>query len=543
MFRSLFFLGLVFIALAQLLTVTNCANPIAPQGGPRDSIPPRIVVEESTPNFRTNFRPERIDLTFDEWVRLENARQQLIISPPLRPLPEIRLRKKTVQLIFADTIEWRENATYVINLGTAVQDLTERNPAVDLRYVFSTGPVIDSLAVKGRVVEAYTGEPVKDVSIQLYEDLADSVVRTDLPFYVARTRKDGTFTVKNLKAGTFRILALEDLRNDYLYKEPAERIAFPDSVITVAAGDTTDVGTLRIFAPELPFRRLKVDTSRYGRIAIAYSRPPYDVTVRSEPPIALLPPAVDGDSLEFYYDAVRTEATDLILSRDTSYQDTLRLGLGRREAFRQTDTVRIAGRGGTQSPLRPLRLQFTQPLDSVVSSGISLLADTLEEPVSFTLRIDTTDRRFLLINSSWREELPYRFEALPGSVVDFFGVANRDTLSYRFRTDARDKFGNLRIDFLNANPDEQYLVRLLSGKSDLVETFVLANLPTYERSLSGLAPAEYRLEVILDTNRNGRYDVGDYFLARQPEVVRRVPLERLRANWDLEVEVDLGVGE
>lgn len=543
MSRSLLLIGLFLLVLAQLLTVTNCANPIAPQGGPRDSIPPQIVVEESTPNFRTNFRPEQIDLTFDEWVRLENARQQLIISPPLRPLPEIRLRKKTVQLVFADTIQWRENATYVINLGTAVQDLTERNPAVDLRYVFSTGPVIDSLAVKGRVVEAYTGEPVKDISVQLYEELADSVVRTELPFYVARTREDGTFTVKNLKPGTFRILALEDQRNDYLYKESAERIAFPDSVIVVAPGDTSDVGTLRIFAPELPFRRLKFDTSRYGRIAIAYSRPPYEVTVRSEPPIALLPPTVDGDSLEFYYDAVRTETTNLILSRDTSYQDTLRLGLGRREAFRQTDTVRITGRGATQSPFRPLRLQFSQPLDSVVSSGILLLADTLEEPVNFTLQVDTTDRRFLLVNSSWRDELPYRFQALPGSVVDFFGVANRDTINYAFRTDARDNFGNLRLTFLNANPDEQYVIRLLTGKSDLVETFVLANLPTYERTLTGYPPAEYSLEVILDTNRNGRYDVGDYFLARQPEIVRRVPLERLRANWDLEVDIDLGVGE
>ncbi len=445
MSRSLLLIGLFLLALAQLLTVTNCANPIPPQGGPRDSIPPQIVLEESTPNFRTDFRPERIDLTFDEWVRLEKARQQLIISPPLRPLPEIRLRKKTVQLIFADTIPWRENATYVINLGTAVQDLTERNPAVDLRYVFSTGPVIDSLAVKGRVVEAYTGEPVKDVSVQLYEALADSVVRAELPFYVARTREDGTFTIKNLKAGTFRLLALEDQRNDYLYKETNERVAFPDSLITIAPGDTTDVGTLRIFAPELPFRRLKADTSRYGRIAIAYSRPPYDVTVRAEPPIALLPPAVDGDSLEFYYDALRTETTDLILSRDTTYQDTLRLGLGRREAFRQTDTLRIASRGSAQSPLRPLRLVFSQPLDSVVSAGILLLADTLEEPVNFTLQIDSTDRRALLVNSSWREDLPYRFQALPGSVVDFFGVANRDTLDYRFRTDTRANFGNLRL--------------------------------------------------------------------------------------------------
>jgi hypothetical protein len=286
-----------------------------------------------------------------------------------------------------------------------------------------------------------------------------------------------------------------------------------------------------------------VDTSRYGRIAIAYSRPPYGVTARTEPAISWLPQPVTGDSLVLYYDGTSGAAVALILSRDTTYRDTLRLGLGRRAAFLRTDTLRLAGRAGPQSPFLPLRLRFTQPLDSVISGSIQLLVDTLEEPVNFTLQVDSTDRRVLLVNSNWREGLPYRFQAFPGSVIDFFGVANVDTIDYRLQIDPRKNYGNIRLDFVNADPNEQYVVRLLKGKSDLVETFVLTNLPSYERTLNGYPPAEYKLEVILDTNRNGRYDVGDYFLDRQPEGVRRVPLERLRANWDLEVEVDLGVGE
>ncbi|MEZ4985296.1 MAG: Ig-like domain-containing protein [Saprospiraceae bacterium] len=178
------------VLLAGVLV--GCANPMAPVGGPKDEQPPRIDSLRSTPDMQTNFRPQTIELTFDEWLKLDQPNQKVVISPPIQGYV-VRLKGKTVIVDLGDKDTLRANVTYVVQFGDAVKDLTEGNAVKDLRYVFSTGPYIDSLTLGGKVVDAYTGEPQSGVLVMLYDNLADSVFRKERPFYFSKTGRTVCF--------------------------------------------------------------------------------------------------------------------------------------------------------------------------------------------------------------------------------------------------------------------------------------------------------------------------------------------------------------
>ena len=132
-------------------------------------------------------------------------------------VPTVTTKLKKLRFEFAEEEVLKEDATYSINFGDAVKDLTEGNPVPNFKFVFSTGDFIDSLKMEGTIVDALTGKPVEDVLYMLYKNLADSVVQTEKPFYFGKSDKTGTFTIENIKAGQYKAFALEDQDVNYLY--------------------------------------------------------------------------------------------------------------------------------------------------------------------------------------------------------------------------------------------------------------------------------------------------------------------------------------
>ena len=183
--------------------VQGCANIVAPTGGAKDITPPNIIEAKSTKNFQTNFKKQRIEMTFDEWIKLEDVFNQVVVSPPLNEQPQVTQDGKKIVFEFGKKEELRENATYTINFGTSVKDLAEGNIAKNLRFVFSTGAIIDSLTVRGRVVDAVTGLPTEGAVLMLYDNFSDTVVRKIKPFYFGRTDKNGEAIIENVREGKF----------------------------------------------------------------------------------------------------------------------------------------------------------------------------------------------------------------------------------------------------------------------------------------------------------------------------------------------------
>lgn len=221
------------ILLLIVLVCWDCAQQGSPTGGPRDEDPP-VVLECEPLNYSTRFEANKIQITFDEFIVLENVNQELIVSPPMEEKPEVKLRKKTIIIQFEE--ELKDSTTYTFNFGSSIKDLHESNKLLNYEYVFSTGDVLDSLSVKGTLKYAHDlSDPEEPFSIMLYDDLRDSVPLTDIPLYVGKSDDSGVFSVNNLRPDTFKVFALKDGNNNFLFDLPTEEIGFLDTSLIVNA--------------------------------------------------------------------------------------------------------------------------------------------------------------------------------------------------------------------------------------------------------------------------------------------------------------------
>ncbi|MBK5286380.1 MAG: Ig-like domain-containing protein, partial [Bacteroidia bacterium] len=192
----------------------SCATQQAPGGGPKDTIPPKVV--HAVPEgYSTNFNSTNIAITFDEYFQVKNLNEQLVVSPPLSSMPEIKIKSKTLFIHFEDTL--KESKTYTFNFGNAISDATENIALDNFQYVFSTGAEIDSEKVSGKVINSFNLEPVKGVAVMLYDSQKDSLPYLEKPSYFSKTKEDGTFTIKNIARGSYKLFALKEANNNYLF--------------------------------------------------------------------------------------------------------------------------------------------------------------------------------------------------------------------------------------------------------------------------------------------------------------------------------------
>ena len=218
----------ILIGVVLGLLCVSCANRgTGPQGGPRDTIPP-MVVKESPMNGSLNFDAKRIEIHFDEYIQLDNVQKNVLISPPQQTPPEVKAIGKNVSVVFNEPLQ--DSTTYTIGFGAAICDYNEKTPLHDYVYSFSTGDVIDSLSVSGRVYDAANLDPISDVLVGIHSNHADSALGT-IPFArIARANEEGYFTIHNMRSGIYRLYALNDISRDYLY-QPGEALAFADSLV------------------------------------------------------------------------------------------------------------------------------------------------------------------------------------------------------------------------------------------------------------------------------------------------------------------------
>jgi len=213
---------MVFMALTASL-LASCARMGQPDGGWYDDDPPRVV--GSTPADKaTNVKSQKVTIYFDEYIKLEDATNKVIVSPPQLETPEIKEAGKRVIVELKDTL--KDGLTYTIDFSDAISDNNEGNPMGNYTYSFSTGEKIDTMEVSGYVLDASNLEPVKGILVGLYSDLADSAFKTKPMLRVSRTDSRGHFQVKGVAPGTYRAYALQDADRDFKLSSKAEMIAF-----------------------------------------------------------------------------------------------------------------------------------------------------------------------------------------------------------------------------------------------------------------------------------------------------------------------------
>ncbi len=529
----------LFWGIVLLLVLHACANPITPDGGPRDTQPPRVDTTLSTPNFQVNFEKQPIELTFDEWVTLSDVFNQVLISPPLEFDPDISLKKRTLTITFDEREELRESATYSIQFGEAIKDLNEGNPADDLRFVFSTGPVLDSLRVRGILTDAQTGAPVEDALFLLYENTADSVVRTERPFYFGKTGPEGRFLIKNVKEGLFKGFALVDQNLNYRYDQQGEIIGFPDSLLILAPGNEPNLN-LRMFTEETPLSLDRTVHDAFGLIRLGFNQPVYSVAVnRLEAEPDTLLPFLEGDTVRVYYDQATDANWDVILTRDTSFRDTVRINAIDRAQFTSNsnlqETTRREQRGQRIASRGLVQWMFDRPIASLDTSRIDVENDSAEIVDRWLIGIDSLDPRKVAMQVNWPGGRSYSVTMLPGALTDWYGRTT-DTLRRSVSVGTAEDFGNILLTVDALDSTQQYIMELIQGEQVVVRE-IIRGQSTFNANYENRPPGNYTVRLVEDRNRNSRWDTGSYPSRRQPEPIQTRGLEQLRANWDLEATV------
>ncbi len=223
---SLFYM--LICGISVMLLVGACARMSSPDGGPYDQTPP-VMVHSQPALGALNYQKKRIELEFDEYIKLENAAEKVVISPPQNEVPEIKTSGKKVSVELFDSIKL--NTTYSLDFGDAIVDNNEGNPMGQFTFTFSTGDVIDSMAIGGTVLDASNLEPIKGMQVGLYADLSDTAFISKPFERVARTDSRGHFSIRGVAPGKYKIYGLKDSDQNYYFNQKSEMIAFLDSVI------------------------------------------------------------------------------------------------------------------------------------------------------------------------------------------------------------------------------------------------------------------------------------------------------------------------
>lgn len=236
------------LAMAGLLVLYSCARMGNPDGGWYDETPPKVIGADPEEEA-TNVSKKKINIFFDEYIKIDNPTENVVVSPPQLEAPEIKGQGKRISVELMDSL--KPNTTYTIDFSNAISDNNEGNPLGNYAYTFSTGDHIDTLQVSGYVLQAEDLEPVKGILVGLYDDLADSAFKKKPMLRVSRTDSRGHFTIKGVAPGKYRCYALQDADGNYIFNQKSEMIGFNHNIIEPTSKpdtrqDTTWIDSLHI---------------------------------------------------------------------------------------------------------------------------------------------------------------------------------------------------------------------------------------------------------------------------------------------------------
>ena len=523
-------LSFLFLALA-LSALIQCARRGNPSGGPKDLDPP-VLLKTEPENLTINFDSKTIRLTFDEYIKLEDVQNQMIVSPPLKYIPQIKPQgtpSKYIEITFKDTL--RENTTYTINFGQSIVDNNEGNPNSFLTYVFSTGDYIDSLTLSGAVKDAFNRKADEFISVMLYEmDSAynDSTIYKYPPNYITNTLDSlPIFELKNLKAGKYKLFALKDEGKNNVFDQNADKLGFLEDTITLP---TDSIYLLNLFKEIPDYKPLVPSQTAKNRIVFGFTHIDTSVAINT---LTQLPDSVatlllkerDKDTLNYWLtptdiDSIIFEVTHKHLQlADTFTVKTRKLPLD--------SLVLQPEPNGKINFEERFKILANTPITQLDTSKIGIFdQDTLA--VDFALQLDSTDNH-VDFNFDLEPNQRYIINLLPGAIEDFFGEQN-DTLTYSLSTASYADYGNLRFNITGA-VTYPIIIQLTTDKGALKRE-IYAVKPE-EVEFKNLDVGKYGLRVIFDSNGNRQWDTGNYLKNRQPERIAHFPdIFEIRANWD-----------
>ena len=520
------------------LLLYACAKKGRPDGGPVDEEPPKVV-KTSPENYSINFDKQEIEINFNEYIVLEDPRNQIIFSPPIQPRPEIQPMSYATQqlkIILPDSLS--DNTTYTINFGNSIVDNNEGNPLPYYSYVFSTGDHLDSLSVKGKVRDAYSRKVENIISVMLYQadtSYTDSAVFRKTPRYIAYSQDStNNFQLSNLKAGKYKMFAVEDNNGNYTYEPQTDQIGFMEDTITIPGDSIFDISVFKEIQ-QIDFRRPEqVSRNQY---LIGFSGT-MDSTALA---IDFLN---DQDSLSWQLEK-RSDSDSLNLwTKPFLDSDSIAMEISHKEVI-DTFTLRpkeiekdsLQFKQLTSSPLelyQKVTLKPSIPIQAIDTTRINAFYKKDTTNFKYSIKNYAFSNK-LVLDHPKEENSEYVFQVLPGAFKDWLANKN-DTLNFTVKLKERSDYGTLDLK-LSGIKSFPAIVQLVDDEDKIIKSTCMTEARPV--NFEFIDPAEYFVRLIVDENENGIWDTGNYLEGRQPETIIYAdePI-KVRANWDIQQSIN-----
>lgn len=571
---------LLGISFFYLIFYTSCANIGSPTGGEKDSIPP--VVVKTIPELRgTNFKGTEVRLTFDEYINSDEISEKLVISPPMKKKPQIKMKGKT--LIVEFTQDFRKESTYSLDFKDAVADNNEKNPIKDFRFSFGTGQQFDSLKVAGYVKNAINQEPVEKALVLLHRQKEYTAFIDSVPDYIGTTDKEGLFMIDNLAPGSYRLYALTDADNSLTYNANSELIAFADSLIvplakyvaqtdTVVQGADTILVTGHVDYLPVPQYLMMFEEEKFDQYLDSYNRNQgnkcdfyFSESLSDSFKINLLKPAPTKDwsyiESNLKRDSITVWLTDTVFSKTDSlkfelkYQvlDSLNQLVVKRDTiemiYTAPKTPKVKRKKGELPPVptinlgnninssahdlyQRIKIEAPEPLSSFDTTKVRLFSfeDTIKTRIPIIVQKDTNSVRKYFIEHQWAPNTNYQFQVDSAAAYNIYGYPS-NKIDQKFRTQKEDYYGKIILTISGLSGPA--IVQLLGNDKDEKILQKIQILEDGKIEFPYLKPEKYKIKLILDSNKNGKWDTGYLAEGKQPEEIVYYPkIIKVRSNFE-----------
>ncbi len=571
-------LGLAFLSL-----FFSCAQQTSPSGGPKDETPPYLL--ESTPKAnQLNFKGTVITLTFTEDVIVSNPKEQLIITPDIGPDYEIVAKKNKVILTMENQLQ--DTTTYAFNFGESVQDITEKNPAENLHLAFSTGPTIDSLSIEGNVYDLLKGNPIEKAVVAIYQSDTFNIF-THKPSYISRTNKEGRFRISNLKEGTYYLYAYRDKNRNLIVDSKSEPYGFFVNPIVL----DKDTSAVEIPISPMDATELKITRARpfSNYFTINLSKNVIDYSLVDAQSLDTLT-STFGENQSNIITYNTTQNTDSLLAKLNTYDSigntldtTFYIKYSQREvtpekfSVSNQSTIINVDKGYFEATFK-----LSKPLEYVNLDSVFIYIDSTTQihfnkedislnPKNLTLTISKSFDKKILEKpptESVKETDPTPGEGNIPQVPRKRGepptLEERANMAIADKKTAQPKnlleLGKGAFISIDSDSSAKTTINLKMIKTtDLAmiiaevatsENFILnlvnkdfkvvrSVLNQTNTSFTDLPPGDYKLQLIIDKNNNGKWDAGNFVEKREPEPIYYYLYENrtqnipTKANWEV----------
>lgn len=522
----------VFLLLCIAIFAGNCAQIAQPPGGKKDTIAPKLI--DSYPKMKAkNVKPKQVELFFDEYINVENLPQKTIITPGSGLTFDYRAKPTSVVLTFNEPL--KDSTTYTISFTDGIKDASERNPATNLKLVFSTGNELDSLSLSGTVSNVTTGTTVEGALVGLYAPRDTLDAQRIKPIYYTKTDTSGRFIIENVKAGSYDVLSFTDKNNNFLFNPNGEDIGFIKERVKL----DKPVSGLQIELFEqntTPIRIARTDSRSDSYILnLTKGVKTYSVKFRDvRDSLPSMQPTVN--QIKFYRTKETTDTLSILLTAIDSLGalNVLKHTISFRQKSKREKPEEFTFRpepipNDAVEPNFTWKLTFNKPIGKVNNKQIQFSIDSLsttdlsaftsvtgQQQTELVTRIATKARKFIRIKLAK--------DAVESIVGDTITAA---ILTYPILDP--ENYGLLRGRITTKEPN--YILELVDDRKQVSHR--LKNVPVYE--FKNVKPGKYRLRLIIDSNNNGTWDTGRYEQRIRAEPIIYLPgTVLIRQNFESE---------